>query len=277
MFAMLRSAGMEPRLCDTPVPYTEQCVKAGIPAMPGDPSRDEYIMLPKDLVGCTPMFFVDVDGDSMQDAGFRPGDRLRVQMCDYVEDGDIVIASVDGECTVKAYLCDEEGRKWLVPRNDSYMPILLTEDMDVRILGRVVEHIRHAPRVPHSDLMRSIRRCRQSSATQPAGADAMALDIIRRVAPMVRCKNHWYAVYRPLVDLGLVGPDMYITFVELLRQSVPRHSLLPTAELLRRMAVQSFCRPVAKWDMEDAPVSGWRFEEYMRIARAVMVEAGKAR
>lgn len=274
VFTLLRNAGMSPMLCDTPVPYTEQSVKAGLPSMPGDPSHDEYIMLPKELVGCYPMFFVDVDGDSMQDVGFRPGDRLRVQICDHAEDGDIVIVSMGGECTVKAYLRDEEGRQWLVPRNDRYTPIQLTEDMDARILGKVVEHIRPRPRVSHADLMRSIRACRQSSAT-PSSTKARAMSVIQKVAPMVKSKSHWYAVYRALVDCGLLGQDMYASFLDMLSQSVPQHDFLPSARLLRRMAVQSFDRPVTKWNLDDAPVSGWRFEEYIRIARAVVMEANR--
>lgn len=275
LFAMLQAAGMAPRLCDTPVPFTEQRVKAGTPSMPGDPSHNEYIMLPKELVGRCPMFFVDVDGDSMADAGIMPGDRLRVQVCDTAEDGDIVIACVDGECTVKAFLRDEEGRRWLVPRNDKYVPILLEEDMNVRILGRVAEHIRQAPRISHADLMRSICCNRKPAAFTPAQRDARAKDIIREVAPMVKCKRHWYAVYRPMADCGLVGQDMFIIFAEMVQHAVPEHPFLPTAILLRRMAVQSFRKPVTKWDMRDAPVTGVRFEEYMHIARATVLAGAK--
>ncbi len=273
---MLREAGMEPMLCDTPVPYTGQSVRAGVPTMPGDARRDEYIMLPKDLVGRYPMFFVDVDGDSMADAGIMPGDRLRVQVCETAEDGDIVIACVDDECTVKAYLQDEHGRRWLVPRNDRYVPMLLQEDMNVRILGRVVEHIRRAPRVSHSDLVRCISRVQQPAPLVPADRDAQAQAVIEHVAPMVQCKRQWYAVYRPLVDGGLLGQDMYATFVEMVCRSVPDHRFLPSPDGLRRMAVQSFRHPVSRWDATDAPVSGFRFEEYMRIAREAMVVARHA-
>ncbi len=267
VMTMLRESGMEPMLCDTPVPYTEQSVSAGIPTMPGDPSHDECIMLPKELVGRCPMLFVDVDGDSMQDAGILPGDRLRVKVCDTAEDGDIVIAWVNGGCTVKAYLRDELGRRWLVPRNDKYVPLELREDMDVRILGRVVEHIRQAPRISHSDMLRSVRLVEQTPAFTPAQRDDRAAVVVAEVAAMVKCRRQWYAVYRSLVDGGLIGQDMYTTFAEIVERSVPQHPFLPSASILRRMAVQSFRHPAAKWNMEDAPVSGARFEEYMRIAR----------
>lgn len=272
-FALLQRAGMDPRLCDTPVPFSEQSVKAGIPSMPGDPSRDEYIMLPKELVGRCPMFFVDVDGDSMVDAGIMPGDRLRVQICDTAEDGDVVIASVDGECTVKAFLRDESGTRWLVPRNDKYEPIELREDMNVRILGRVLEHIRQTPRISHSDLMHSIRQKKQNVTHIPSGEEARTMRIIAAVAPMVKCKRQWYAVFHPLVDCGMLGENMYGSFVEMVRRSVPQHAFLPTMDGLQRMAVQSFRLPVTRWDAKKAPVTGKRFEEYVGIAKAVMKAA----
>ncbi len=275
VIAMLHSSGMAPMLCDTPVPYTGQMVRAGIPSMPGDPSYDDYIMLPKELVGRCPMLFVDVDGDSMMDAGIMPGDRLRVKVCDTAEDGDIVIAWVDGECTLKAYLHDEQGRRWLVPRNEKYAPIALREDMDVRILGRVVEHIRQTPRISHSDMMRSVNRIRQTPAFVPSQRDDVVAEIVAEVAPMVKCKRQWYAVYRALIDCGLMGQDMYVTFADLVQKHVSQHPFLPKAEILRRMAVQSFRHPVAKWDCADAPVSGSRFEEYMRIARTTMVAGAR--
>lgn len=274
-FAMLRSAGLSPRLCDTPVPFSEQSVRAGHPSMPGDPRHDEYILLPKNLVGRYPMFFVDVDGDSMSGAGIMPGDRLRVQVCATAEDGDIVIASVDGECTVKAYFRDEDGRRWLVPRNESYRPIELTVDMDVRILGRVVEHIRQAPRIPHAELLRSIRSSGAAVSSALTGQEASASAIIRKMAPMVRYKRQWYAVYRPMVDGGLVAEGMYASFVDLVCRSVPGHPSLPTAELLRRMAVGCFRRPVARWNAGDAPIAGGRFEEYLRIGVEAQKEVGR--
>lgn len=226
------------------------------------------VMMPRELVGCCPMFLIDVIGDSMADVGIMPGDRLRVQMDVKVENGDIVIACVDGECTVKAYLRDGDGRRWLVPRNDKYRPLLLTEEMDVRILGRVVEHIRQAPRVSYNELVRSIRQVRPAASLSPSEMEQRVMDIIREVAHMVKCRRHWYAVYRPLLDCGLLGQDAYMRFSELVRRAVPGHTQLPSRDNLRRMAVQSFARPIAKWDPQDAPVSGVRFEEYLAIARA---------
>ncbi len=269
IFALLRRAGMGPVLCDTAVLYTEQAVKAGIPTAPGDGRYDEYIMLPKDMVGKSLTCAIDVEGDSMADLGIRSGDRLVVLLCDTAQDGDIVVASVDGECTVKAYWQDGEGRRWLVPSNEAYKPILLREDMNVRILGRVLEHIRQTPRIPTSELMRTVKKAQRESTPLPDASDMQAEARIQRVAAMVRCKRQWYAVYRALVDLGLVGEEMYHSFVDMVQRTVPSHKHLPSVDALRRMAVQSFRRPVHRWDPKDAPVSGHHFEVYVRIAKAV--------
>jgi hypothetical protein len=42
---------------------------------------------------------------------------------------------------------------------------------------------------------------------------------------------------------------------------------MPVAKELGRLAVLSFRKRVALWDASDAPVSGWRFDEYLNIAR----------
>ena len=50
-----------------------------------------------------------------------------------------MLAEINREITVKAFFEDEDGQRWLVPFNEDFDPIKLTEDMDVRIIGRVEE------------------------------------------------------------------------------------------------------------------------------------------
>lgn len=268
VMGMLECSGMNPRLCDTPVEYVDVPVRAGTPAMPGDATAGEYLLLPKDMVGRSPMFVIDVEGDSMKDAGILPGDRLQIQVTPAVDDGDIVVASIDGECTVKAFFRDENGQSWLVPCNEKYVPIALREDMNVRILGRVVKHMREMPRVSHADMVHSIRRVEETPAPLTPGRKECAA-IIAEVAPGVATRRQWYAVYRAFVDTGVVEQERYMAFVDMVSHSVPDHPHLPNTEVMRRMAVQSFRKPVKQWDMYDAPVTGVRFEAYMRIAKAV--------
>ena len=99
---------------------------------------DDYILLPKKLVGQHPEMFVPCSGDSMINAGYEPTDLLRVRFGMEAQDGDSVLIYIDGDVTVKSLFTDEDGTKWLVPQNDKYNAIRLTEDMNVRILGIIV-------------------------------------------------------------------------------------------------------------------------------------------
>ena len=269
LFDLLERAGMNPQLCDTPVPYFENGVKAGIPADVGDVVKGDYVVLPRELLGWQPVFVISVKGDSMCDAGILPGDRLQVQLEATVDDGDIVVASIDGECTVKAFCTDDRGCRWLVPRNDKYKAIRLTEDMNVRIVGKVVGHIKDAPRTSFSDCMKIIRQTREGSKEATAISRQHMEETVRAVAGMVGYGRQWYAVYRAMVDAKAVDDGDYAGFVDLLNETVPEHGHLPRVIELRRMAVQSFRKPVVLWERGDAPVAGQRYDDYLRIARLV--------
>lgn len=265
---LLSVSHLNPQLCDSPVPYMDTVVPAGTPLALGDYDSGQYIVLPRSFIGWHPMCVIDVVGDSMREAGILPGDHLQVELTQQVSDGDIVVACIDGECTVKAYCRDEHGQQWLVPRNDAYNPIPLTEDMNVQVLARVVSNMRDAPRVSYSDMLRTIRRSRSRDADADRQPCRSAVEsAIVRVAPSVEHGRQWYAVYRALVDHHAHDEGDYAGFVSQVLRLVPSHAHLPVAKELGRMAVQSFRKPVALWESADAPVSGQRFYDYLRIAR----------
>lgn len=88
-------------LSPTPVPITLESVHAGFPSVAqdyfaGDFSFDEHIIQHPDTT-----FIVTVAGDSMQGAGIWDGDLLVVDRSLEVRDGDVVIAILDDELTVK--------------------------------------------------------------------------------------------------------------------------------------------------------------------------------
>ena len=76
--AMLRAVGVDAMVCNTPVAVSVSSVKCGLPSELGDESIDDYVLIPKALVGHHPEMFVPASGDSMLDAGFEDGDLLRV-------------------------------------------------------------------------------------------------------------------------------------------------------------------------------------------------------
>ena len=95
-------------------------------------------------------YFVRVAGDSMTGAGINDGDLLVVDRSFTPSSGDIVIASLDGEFTVKTLRVHGTGRKaggssggqgddgvWLEPANPQYPSIKVDREHDMRVFGVV--------------------------------------------------------------------------------------------------------------------------------------------
>ena len=83
-------------------------------------------------------FALRVSGDSMINAGIVPGALLIVHKQNTANNGDIIVASVDGESTVKRYK-ENASAVFLMPENSAYSPILITEKTAFYIFGKVVE------------------------------------------------------------------------------------------------------------------------------------------
>lgn len=94
-------------------------VKAGFPApaeeiLSESVSLDDYMIKKKDST-----YMLEVDGDSMIDAHIEKGDMVIAEKTDKARDGEIVIAEVDGEFTMK-YFRVSGGKVWLEPANKNY-------------------------------------------------------------------------------------------------------------------------------------------------------------
>lgn len=85
------------------------------------------------------MFILNVSGDSMINAGIFNGDKIVVHKQANAENGEIVVAMIDDEATVKRFF-KEDGHIRLQPENDYMEPIIVT---DAVILGKVVGLIRN--------------------------------------------------------------------------------------------------------------------------------------
>lgn len=82
-------------------------------------------------------FCLRASGESMIKAGIDDGDLLIVRPQVLAEDGEIVVALLDGEATVKR-LFHKEGKTVLLPENDDFEPIPVEPHSDLRIIGKVV-------------------------------------------------------------------------------------------------------------------------------------------
>lgn len=116
-------------------------VAAGFPS-PAEQYAEEPLDLNDLMVRNPPAtFFVRVSGDSMDGAGIYEGDILVVDRSQNAHHGNIVIACVDGDFTVKR-LCKNDGKISLEAENPKYQPIVFAGDVECRIFGVVTGLIR---------------------------------------------------------------------------------------------------------------------------------------
>ncbi|MEZ4744238.1 MAG: transcriptional repressor LexA [Bdellovibrionota bacterium] len=83
------------------------------------------------------LFAVQASGQSMVDCGILDGDWLVVKEAREASEGDIVVARVGGDATVKRLMKDQEGW-YLKPENPSYKDIRASEDEPFEVIGKVV-------------------------------------------------------------------------------------------------------------------------------------------
>jgi repressor LexA len=108
-------------------------VAAGQPVL-ADENIEEYVEVPSFAGGEEGEFVLRVRGDSMKDVGIFEGDHVIVRGQDTAANGDIVVALVEEEATVKRFFREEDHVR-LQPENAAVEPI---RSRDVQVLGRVV-------------------------------------------------------------------------------------------------------------------------------------------
>lgn len=114
-------------------------VAAGLPIFASNNVEDEIPFPMERLRGNTSdHFFLTVKGDSMIEAGIHSGDLLLVRRQETARNGEIVVALIEDEATVK-YFYREKGRVRLQPAHPTMAPIWAD---DVRIVGKVVSLMR---------------------------------------------------------------------------------------------------------------------------------------
>ncbi|AEG31611.1 LexA family protein [Thiomicrospira cyclica] len=132
--------GVNP-ITELALPVFSHKVIAGFPS-PADDNQEETIDLNEVFVPHTKTsFVVRVQGDSMQQAGILPGDQLVIDRSITPVSGNIVIASVNGDLTLKR-LIKQAGQIWLYPENPAYQPIAVAEETELVIWGVVVSVLR---------------------------------------------------------------------------------------------------------------------------------------
>jgi len=119
-------------------------VQAGFPS-PAEGDIEETLNLNELLIDHpAATFFVRVEGSSMIDAQIHSGDVVIVDRSLTPADGQIVVAVLNGEFTLKR-IRKKGARFYLVPENPDFPPIEVTSDMDFEVWG-VVTYIIHKAR-----------------------------------------------------------------------------------------------------------------------------------
>ncbi|WDV47834.1 transcriptional repressor LexA [Clostridiaceae bacterium M8S5] len=108
-------------------------VTAGQPLLAVENIEDTF-PLPVEYVGNDTTFILTVKGESMIDAGIMDGDQVIVNSQRHAVNGEIVVALIDDEATVKTFYKEDEFIR-LQPENKTMEPIIVK---DVYILGKVI-------------------------------------------------------------------------------------------------------------------------------------------
>lgn len=131
----IRIVGQNDNITQVPIVGT---VTAGAPILAVE-SIEGYFPYTGSVSRDKPLFALHVRGESMIEAGILDGDLVIAEKTPYARNGDLVVALVEDEATVKTFY-KEDGYYRLQPENPSYMPIIVS---DVSILGKVVAVMRY--------------------------------------------------------------------------------------------------------------------------------------
>ncbi|MBS14111.1 MAG: repressor LexA [Gemmatimonadetes bacterium] len=102
---------------------------------------DETLSVDSSFAPAGDVFALQVEGDSMVNVGILDGDYVLARHQTTANQGEIIVAIVDGEATVKRYYVDGNGVQ-LVAENDDYAPILVEPNQELRIAGKIVSLMR---------------------------------------------------------------------------------------------------------------------------------------
>jgi repressor LexA len=109
-------------------------VAAGLPIGADIGSGDDYVLLDRVLFAPAPDYVLRVKGDSMRDEGIFDGDLIGVHRTCEARSGQIVVARIGDEITVKLLKIGKDAIR-LLPRNPDYQPIVVKPDDDFAIEG----------------------------------------------------------------------------------------------------------------------------------------------
>ena len=128
------------KLSSLPLDFYLNPVCAGFPS-PAEDHLDIALDLNEHLIKHpSATFYIYAKGNSMEGSGIYDGDIMVVDRSLEASSGDVVIVAISGEFTVK-HLLIKSKKTYLIPANQDYKSMLITDDMDVQIWGVVIHTI----------------------------------------------------------------------------------------------------------------------------------------
>ena len=123
--------------------FADGGIRAGFPS-PAQDLMCDSIDLNRELVRHpATTFYARAVGDSMKGCGIDDGDLLVIDKSIEPREGDIVVAFIDGEFTLKKVKLEPDGScLWLMPANEDYPPIKVTEDNHFIVWGVLTYNIK---------------------------------------------------------------------------------------------------------------------------------------
>jgi DNA polymerase V len=115
-----------------------EALHAGFPSPAADHSGERINLTKEMSPNPETTFYAHIEGDSMRDAGILDGDIVVVDRSLEPKSGDIIVAYLDGEYTVKEFRMDASGQfAWLVPHNPDFQPIRVEPESNFSVWGVV--------------------------------------------------------------------------------------------------------------------------------------------
>ena len=135
----LRQQKMSGAMVEVPILGTIAC---GIPNL-AEENIEEYVQLPVSVFGKGNFYLLHANGESMLDAGIEDGDLVLIRKQNYADEGQIVVALIDDEATLKRYYPEpQKHRVRLHPENktmeDIYVENCIIQGVAVKVLKDLV-------------------------------------------------------------------------------------------------------------------------------------------
>jgi len=223
---------------------------------------DETLNVPTTLWGGKSVFALRVQGNSMIDEGIHNGDYLIVEPRNTAENGQTVVAEVDGCVTVKKYFRESDGQIRLQPANPEMLP-LIVRGKEVRIIGLVTgilrkfgfgeKHPAPAPVVRRNETVRPPVKPRpvDDDASIDLAVNVIDSQIIRWSAAITHAKQD-RRLRRHITQMEELGRDLQALRDWCARTHKPglRRALLTEAnKVIRRMQRFASVTPVRLPDL----------------------------